>query len=237
MALNSRLCKASAITSILLSTVAVAGSSASKMWRHAQVTNEGKPVQALELKSRDDRYEKETEVKQSSVLQIAPDRLLVSVNNTVYLLDGKKKILWETVVGKMINVPPLVDSRDRIYGIGFDVTQFRVDSLTEEYETFGRDIMGTHSYYTQINSFRDGQHLVVESLRFYRDGNLCYPKCPMAKDSLEDWDGEHLLWKTDFPAKAKLHVQGDKIFAVERKRNSVVLEEIEIPKTPAGSKG
>jgi len=107
-----------------------------------------------------------------------------------------------------LNVPPMVDSKGRIYGIGFDVTQFRVDVVIGEFEPFGREIIGTHSYYTQIAPFRDGQHLVVESLQFYRDGNRCYPKCPMAKDSLEDWNGEHLLWKTDFPANAKLHVQG-----------------------------
>ena len=111
----------------------------------------------------------------------------------------------------------------------------RVDSVTGEFEPFGREIIGAHSYYTQIATFGDGQHLVVESLQFYRDGNRCYPKCPMAKDSLEDWDGEHLLWKTDFPANAKLHVQGDKIFAVERKKNSVVIEEIEVRNKPAGA--
>jgi len=51
----------------------------------------------------------------------------------------------------------------------------------------------------------------------------------MRDDTLHAWSGQTLLWSTDFPPNAELQVLGDKIFAVAKKKNSVVVQEVKRP--------
>lgn len=159
---------------------------------------------------------------------LSPDRILVGVNDTLYLLNAKKEVVWETYVD--MAAPPVVDSTGAIFGISGDLGNFAVNPTTGQVSHFGRDIAGTHSYYTQIKRYKDNQYLVVENTQFYRDGNRCYPKCPMRNDMLYAWTGQKMLWSTDFPPNAELHVWSDKIFALTKKRSSVVVQEVEPPK-------
>ena len=182
-------------------------------------------IQGLELKSSDDLDDK---LRIVDFKQISPDQMLVSINDTIYLLNAKKEIVWETEIDMV--AAPIVDSTGAIYGIRGDLGHFSVNTKTGEVNYFGRDVGGSHSYYTQIKPYKNNQYLVVESMQFYRDGNLCYPKCPMRNDNLYAWSGEKLLWSTEFPPKAELQVWGDKILAVTKKKNSVVVQEIEVPK-------
>lgn len=186
------------------------------------------PKSALELSD----SEEEDKLRIVDFQPLSPDRMLVSVNNTIYLLDAKKQIVWETYVDMV--APPVVDSKGGIYGIAFDLAQFSVNARTGDVTYFGRDIAGTHAYHTQIKPYKDAQYLIVENLQFYRDGNRCYPKCPMRNDILHAWRGQRLLWSTDFPPNAELQVWGDKILAVTRKKNSVVVQEIELPASREG---
>jgi hypothetical protein len=100
---------------------------------------------------------------------------------------------------------PIVDSTGAIFGISGDLGHFSVNAKTGEVNHFGRDVAGSHSYYTQIKPYNSNQYLVVENMQFYRDGNRCYPKCPMPSDTLYAWTGQKLLWSTDFPPHAELH--------------------------------
>ena len=163
------------------------------------------------------------------VKPLSPDRMLVSVNDTIYLLNAKREIIWGTEEIDMV-APPIVDGTGVIYGIRQDVAQFSVDPKSGDASYFGKGVTGTHAYYTQIQPYTGDQRLLVENAQFYRDGNRCYPKCPMASDSLEAWSGEKLLWSTAFPANAELQVWGNKILAVTRQENSVVVQEIDSPK-------
>ena len=159
---------------------------------------------------------------------LSPDRVLVSVGDTLFLLNGKKEVVWETYIDMV--APPIVDSTGAIFGIRSDLGQFSVNAKTGEITPFGRDIGGTHAYYTQIKPYKGNQYLVVENMQFYRDGNLCYPKCPMANDRLYLWSGRKMLWSTDFPPNAELHVWGEKIFALTKQKGSVIVQEVEVPK-------
>ncbi|HEU4712495.1 MAG TPA: hypothetical protein VFS76_13065 [Pyrinomonadaceae bacterium] len=159
---------------------------------------------------------------------LSPDRMLVTVNDTIYMLNAEKEIVWEASI--FLVAPPIVDSTGTIYGICQDLGQFSINAMTGAVSYFGRNIGGSHAYYTQIQPYKGDQYLVVENRQFYRDGNLCYPKCPMTNDGLFAWSGEKLLWSTDFPPNAELHVSGDKIFALTKEEGSVVLQEIELPR-------
>lgn len=159
---------------------------------------------------------------------LSPDRVLVSVGDTLFLLNAKKEVVWQTYIDMV--APPIVDSTGAIFGITYDLGHFSVNAKTGAVTHFGRDIAGTHAYYTQIKPYKRNQYLVVENMQFYRDGNLCYPKCPMSNDRLYAWTGQKMLWSTDFPPNAELHVWGDKIFALTKQKSSVIVQEIELRK-------
>ncbi|HEV2798899.1 MAG TPA: hypothetical protein VGW12_00280 [Pyrinomonadaceae bacterium] len=184
-------------------------------------------IRGLELKSSDDLEDK---LRIVDFKQIPPDRMLVSVNDTLYLLNAKKEIIWVSDQIVDMVAAPIVDSTGGIYGIGGDLKHFSVNSRTGEVNYFGRDVAGSHSYYTQIKPYKNDQYLVIENMQFYRDRNLCYPQCPMRNDNLYAWRGEKLLWSTEFPPNAKLQVWGDRILAVAEKKNSVMVQEISVPK-------
>jgi hypothetical protein len=159
---------------------------------------------------------------------LSPDRMLVSVNDTMYLLNAKKEVIWKTKIDMV--APPIVDSTGAIFGIRSDLGQFSVNAKTGEVSYFGRGVGGSHSHYTQIKPYTGNQYLIVENTQFYRDGNLCYPKCPMRSDALYAWSGQRLLWSTDFPPNAELQVWGNKILAVTKQKNSVVVQEVALPR-------
>jgi hypothetical protein len=159
---------------------------------------------------------------------LSSDRVLVSVSDTLFLLNAKKEVVWQTYIDMV--APPIVDSTGAIFGIRSDLGHFSVNAKTGKVTAFGRDIAGTHAYYTQIKPYKGDQYLVVENMQFYRDGNLCYPKCPMSNDRLYAWMSQKMLWSTDFPPNAELHVWGEKIFALTKQKGSVIVQEVEVPK-------
>ena len=170
----------------------------------------------------------DVELRMVDFKSLSADRMLVTVNDTVYLLNATKEVIWQTYLD--LAAPPIVDSNGNIFGILGDLGHCSVNADTGEVSYFGRDIGGSHSYYTQIKPYKGNQYLVVENLQFYRDGNLCYPRCPMRSDVLHAWAGQKLLWSIDFPPNAELEVWGNKILAVTRQQHSIIVEQIEPPR-------
>jgi uncharacterized protein YlzI (FlbEa/FlbD family) len=179
-------------------------------------------IVGLELKLDDD------EPSTLDFKQISSNQLLVTISNTIYMVNAKKEIVWKNDVDLV--KPPIIDSKGGIYGITSDLGHFSINAQTGEVDYFGRGVGGSHSYYTDIKLYKGNQYLVVESMQYYRDGNLCYPKCPMSNDNLYAWEGKRLLWQVEFPPKADLQVWGDKILAINKNSSSVVIKEIEKPK-------
>ena len=163
-----------------------------------------------------------------SVISISPDRLLVRVEDELYLLNSKKEIVWHTArMDGIIEI--IVDSKGRVFGIGTDMAQFTIDVGTGEVRYFGKDRPTSgRNYFSQIKPYKDGQYLVVESFKGYR--NPC-PVCPkdFDYDELTAWDGEKLLWEHKIPPDAEIEVWGDKILAVTKRKEGAVIQQINAP--------
>lgn len=162
--------------------------------------------------------------------QLSEGHLIVTVDKVVYMLSDAKTVKWVTDIPDM-NGSPIVTPAGQIYGIAADNKQFSIDGASGKVRFFKSQVVGSHSSYTQIKAYKTDEFLIVENMQFYRDGNLCYPKCPMTNDQLFAWQGEKFLWSTEFPPNAELQVFGDRILAVSKKMNSVVIREIELPKS------
>src|SRR5690349_11265797 len=52
---------------------------------------------------------------------LSSDRVLVSVNDTLFLLNAKQEVVWKTYVDMV--APPVVDSTGAIWGITYDLGQ------------------------------------------------------------------------------------------------------------------
>ena len=166
---------------------------------------------------------------ETKFLQLAPNRLLVSVDRLVYMLGEGNKVVWTCRIFDMVD-SPIVTASGRIYGIAADEKQFSIDPTTGHVKIFGPEIGGSHASFSQIKPYKEEQYLIVENMQFYRDSNHCFPKCPMSNDSLFAWDGEKFLWSTDFPPNAELEVWGNKILAVLKNKNGIIVRQISIPK-------
>ena len=168
----------------------------------------------------------------TSWLQLSRDRLIVTVDRMVYMLSDGKTVKWVRDIPDMID-SPIVTAIGELYGIAADNKQFSIDAATGKVKFFDLKVAGSHSSYTQIKAYKANQYLVVENMEFYRDrdNKLGCAKCPLTNDTLFAWDGERFMWSTDFPPNAELQVWGNRILAVSKKKNGVVVREIELPKS------
>jgi hypothetical protein len=157
---------------------------------------------------------------------IWPDRLLVAVVNTLYLLDAEKKVLWQVMVPNMPGMVylPTEKGNGMIYGVAADQVQFSVELTTGQLKIFGDRISGSASY-TQIQRYKDDQYLIVTWKGVYRDR---FPD-QYIPDYLTIWRGEESLWSTEIPPNAKIETWGERILAVTKEKNKMIVTEIKRP--------
>src|SRR5688572_25612301 len=149
-----------------------------------------------------------------TVLPVSSNNILIKADDDIYLLNANKRILWHTprmdVVRKLI-----LDSRGRVFCIGQDMAQCTINLSTGEVRFFGKDRPTSgKNYFSQIVPYKDGQYLVVESFRNYRNPGCADCVKEWNYDYLTGWHGEKLLWEQKIPPDAQIEVWGNKILAV-----------------------
>jgi hypothetical protein len=162
-----------------------------------------------------------------TALAISSSQVLIKVDDDIYLLNANKQILWHTPRMDLIR-QLIVDSRGRVFFIGVDMAQGTIDLSNGEVRFFGKDRPASgRNYFSQIVSFNDGQYLVVESYHTYRD--TCHNCTGFNYDNLTCWDSDKLLWEQKIPPDAQIRVLGNKILALVKTRDGVVVHDVNVP--------
>jgi outer membrane protein assembly factor BamB len=154
-------------------------------------------------------------------LVISSDRLLVTVCNTLYMLDANQRVVWSwSTQAASLTDQPVIDSTGTIYVIAFDLIWVALDARTGVLK-WKKDGNG-RAVYSQIKLYKKDSYLVVVDMSGYTDGSL--DRNP--KDSLLLCKGKEVIWEKDFPAGAILQVWGDRILAVKPGKEGTVITEI-----------
>jgi hypothetical protein len=164
-------------------------------------------------------------VPQIPPLFVSTDRVLLTVGNTVYMVDSHRRVVWQWPAGKpdwwpFNTAQPLVIG-DRVYVVGMDLTYVALDLNTGK-EKWHDSSCGRGTY-AQLAKFGGDQHLLLVDMSGYELTD---------KDRLEAYDMKNNeLWDVDFPRGATLQVWNGKIYAVSRASDSIKLQEIKPPKS------
>ena len=148
---------------------------------------------------------------------MSPDRLLVPVGDTLYLLDSRNRIVWDFRLEPEIIRDVMVDPKGDIYITASEALILVLNSSGKE---IWRKGMSTGSgHYTQIKSYGDG-FLVVVDLKAYR------MKGSNSEDIVEFWKDRKQQWSKPFPRGAKLQIAGNRILAIATTKEGREITEI-----------
>ena len=163
------------------------------------------------------------------IVALSGGRVLVNVEDELYLLNAKNEVSWHTPRSELI-LGLIVDSKGRVFGIGSDMAQFEVDLNTGKILYFGKPRpTSARNYFSQIKPYENGQYLVVESLDEYRKSRAPGATRDFDYDELTCWVGQKLLWEQKIPEDAELVVSGSKILAIQKTADGLIVQEIKVP--------
>jgi hypothetical protein len=157
-------------------------------------------------------------------MPLARHRKLVAVGDTLYLLNGRNRILWDWVAAAPLWDAPVVDSKGTVYLVGYDMLWAAVDSETGKLKW--QSTANGRAAFTQIKPYRKDMYLVVTSMWGYRDSL----KDPTIKDTLSLCKGNAVLWEADIPAETSLEVRGNKVSLRYKRHGHVVRTRIGLPR-------
>jgi hypothetical protein len=158
-------------------------------------------------------------------LAISSDRLLVTVGNTLYMLDSNKQVVWQYSKSTDLAAQPILTADGTICVIAIDGISYGLDVNTGQ-ERWDAPFMNGSAQYKQIKAYKGDQYLVVVDMSGYR-AKLSNPNAEDAiEDVLEMCQGARVLWEKKFPRDSDLAIWGDRILAITRKQGSVEIREI-----------
>jgi hypothetical protein len=165
--------------------------------------------------------------KEIAPVQISPSRLLVTVGDTICMLDSERQILWKWDAGngEDIMAQPFVDSHGNIIGIADDGLIFSLDSNGKV--RWAHSIMGAYRY-TQLKPYSKDQFLVVVDASSYREVQHFNED-----DFVYLYQDQELIGEAGFYRSAELQVRGKRIYAVMRNKGRVRRREIKLTKVNA----
>jgi hypothetical protein len=145
------------------------------------------------------------------------DRLLVTVGDTIYMLDSNNRVVWHYSFEPDIIRDVMVDPKGDIYITASEALILVLNSSGKEIWRTG---MSTGSaWYTQIKSYGDG-FLVIVDMEAYR------MKGSHSEDILEFWKNRKQEWSKPFPRGAKLQIAGTRILAIATTKEGREITEI-----------
>jgi outer membrane protein assembly factor BamB len=154
-------------------------------------------------------------------LVISSDRLLVTVCNSLYMLDANRRVVWSwSTQAASLTDQPIIDSTGTIYVIALDLIWVALDAQTGLVK-WRKDSNG-RAVYSQIKLYKKDYYLVVVDLSGYRSDSQVIE----SNDSLLLCKGEEVIWRKDVPAGARLQVWGDRILAVKPGKEGSTITEI-----------
>lgn len=151
---------------------------------------------------------------------VSPAQLLVTVGDTLYMLNQKRQIIWRWDVGRGEDIldQPIINAHGYIYGIALDGIIFSLDSNGKER---WRGRLNGPANYSRIKSYGKDQYLVLIDNSAYRE-----IKGHDEEDILILSKDREILARKFFPRNAELRVRGNRVFAVMKNRHGFKLKEI-----------
>jgi hypothetical protein len=154
-------------------------------------------------------------------------RLVISIGDTVYLLDRDGRQVWKYKGTPLTTEPAYNESLSELAIVMHDLQAVRLSAATGEV-LWKADAVGRGTY-SRVCAYAQG-FLVLLDMSGYRQST---------KDSqanrLEYWGhSKKDFWYTDFPQASELVVNGRKIYAVQRGPGEILLQEIQVPRIDGG---
>jgi hypothetical protein len=153
-------------------------------------------------------------------------RVILSVSDTVYMLDAEGHQVWKFVTASanetLTSEPAFSATANEVAVIGSDLLFVRLDATTGKAK-WRADSVGRGAF-TSVAAYENG-FVVVVDMSAYRTSP------PPTPDRLEYWDGsDEDSWSIAFPLKAELVVTGKKIYALRSGADKLRFEELHPPK-------
>lgn len=160
------------------------------------------------------------------LLPVSENRRLVSVGDTLYMLDNRHRVLWTWSApnGEPFTDRPVMDAAGNIYVIGGDLMWAAIDSATGHQKW--RGTANGRATFSQIKLYRRNMYLVVTDMEGYRDSH----NDKTIEDGLSLCRGNSILWTSHIPAGARIRVRKDQVFIALRRKNGVVRRAVRVPR-------
>lgn len=153
---------------------------------------------------------------------VAPDRVLVTVGDTLYMLDSHRHIVWKQTVGDVVGQPIAMPDGSIHVLLVQDKVHLVISAATGKTLNCIDCNTTARTSFTQVLPYNQSQYLVVETDAFVRQR----PGSGNTPDEVALWQGDKVLWTAPIPPDAEVRVVGNKILVVEKKEQAIVFHEV-----------
>jgi hypothetical protein len=153
---------------------------------------------------------------------VAPDRLLATVGDTLYMLDLHRHIVWKQTVGDVVGQPFAMPDGSIHVLLVQDKVHLVISAATGKTLKCIDCNTTARTNFTQVLPYNQNQYLVVETDAYFRRR----PGSENTPDEVALWQGDRVLWTAPIPPDAEVRVVGNKILAVEKKEQAIVFHEV-----------
>ncbi len=161
-------------------------------------------------------------VKQAEFTNVPPDKLLVTVGDTLYMLDSQRRIIWKETVGDVVGQPFAMPDGSIHVALVQDEVHLVMSAATGKKLNCIDCNTTARTNFTQMLPYNQNQYLTVNTFEYFRQNQ--YSK--NTPDEVALWEGDKVLWTAPIPPDAEVRVVGNKILAVEKKEQAVVVHEV-----------
>jgi hypothetical protein len=177
-----------------------------------------------------DGIEAET-ISEAKVTPMPSGGLIVMLNNTLYRLDGGKRLVWKYTTSQIMFEFAYIPTTGLIYGTAGDGVMFILNAA-DGTKLLGDSYNGRAAY-GMVRAYGKDECLITSNYSGYRDWERFDPKSlkdvPTWRDEVTAYRGTKALWSRDFPPDADLVVDGKRILAVTKTKSSFYVMEISVP--------
>ena len=172
-------------------------------------------------------------VSGAKVVPLPSQHLLVGLNDTLYRLDARRRIVWKYHESQILIDFTFIPATGLIYGTAGDGVMFILNASTGA--KLLHNFYNGRAAYGVVQAFGDDQCLITSDFSGYRENwtdlDLETAKGVRTwKDEISAWRGTKRLWSRPFPPDAELVVDTGRIFAVTKTKSAVYFKEIAVPK-------
>ena len=163
-----------------------------------------------------DKREAKIGLQESKIRPLSGGRLLVALDNSLYMLDSELRIEWQYRTSQDIFDVAAVEGTGLIYGVAGDGVHFVLDVTSGK--QLLREVRNGRSSFMQTVPYTGNTCLLVENRDGYRDNfnDWQNPSSTVEVDGLSAWRGTRQLWTVEFPPDAELLVSGRDLYAVTK---------------------